>query len=189
MHTGEGSCDPTACSPAPRSNTPPRWRRADSSHTTGTSPVGYIRAHNVWIIGENLHWSTVEQSTPADTVRAWMVSPEHRKYLLKPRFRDLGVRVPRLMTRFRGPSGGRGRRFRTLGGVLVPRTERAWPPNPRGYTLASPSPDRTGGQITDRQPGADRDWAPGQSASPDPDPIRLNREPIQRPQRKTNRTA
>ena len=27
--------------------------------------------------------------------------------------------------------------------------------NPRGYTLASPSPDRTGGQITDRQPGAD----------------------------------
>ena len=28
-------------------------------------------------------------------------------------------------------------------------------------------PDRTGGQITDRQPGADTDWAPGESASPD----------------------
>ena len=58
-------------------------------------------------------------------------------------------------------AGGGRRRFRTLQGVLLPRTERAWPPNPRGYTLASPSPDRTGGQITDRQPGADRDWAPG----------------------------
>jgi hypothetical protein len=30
--------------------------------------IGYIRAHNVWIIGENLHLGTVGQSTPADTV-------------------------------------------------------------------------------------------------------------------------
>jgi uncharacterized protein YkwD len=57
--------------------------------------IGYIRAHNVWIIGENLHWGTVEQSTPADTVEARMVSPEHRKYLLKGRFRDLGVAAAR----------------------------------------------------------------------------------------------
>src|ERR1700754_3182449 len=34
-------------------------------------------------------------------------------------------------------------------------------------------PERTGGQTTDRQPGADTDWAPGQSASPDPDPYDL----------------
>jgi hypothetical protein len=82
-----------------------------------------------------------------------------------------------------------GRASRTLGGVRSPRMERAWPPNPRGYTLASPSPDRTGGQITDRQPGADTDRTPGESASPDPRPIPLNPEPIQRSQRRTNRTA
>jgi uncharacterized protein YkwD len=68
-----------------------------AGHPSGASPisrlrqVGYIRAHNVWIVGENLHWTTAEQSTPDDTVQAWMNSPEHRKYLLKRRFRDLGV--------------------------------------------------------------------------------------------------
>jgi hypothetical protein len=29
---------------------------------------------------------------------------------------------------------------RTLRGVRISRTERAWPQNPRSYTLASPSP-------------------------------------------------
>jgi hypothetical protein len=44
-----------------------------------------------WIVGENLHWTTAEESTPADVVQAWMESPLHRKYLLKAKFRDLGV--------------------------------------------------------------------------------------------------
>jgi uncharacterized protein YkwD len=66
-------------------------------HPVGATPIsrlrqiGYIRPHNVWIVGENLHWTTAEESTPADVVQAWMESPEHRKYLLKARFRDLGV--------------------------------------------------------------------------------------------------
>jgi uncharacterized protein YkwD len=66
-------------------------------HPAGATPVsrlrqiGYIRPHNVWIVGENLHWTTAEASTPADVVEAWMNSPLHRKYLLKSRFRDLGV--------------------------------------------------------------------------------------------------
>jgi uncharacterized protein YkwD len=72
-----------------------------AGHPSGASPVsrlrqiGYIRAHNVWIVGENLHWTTVEQSTAAEVVEAWMNSPEHRKYLLKGRFRDLGVAAVR----------------------------------------------------------------------------------------------
>jgi uncharacterized protein YkwD len=37
------------------------------------------------------YWTTAKQSTPADVVQAWMTSPEYRKYLLKRRFRDLGV--------------------------------------------------------------------------------------------------
>jgi uncharacterized protein YkwD len=66
-------------------------------HPIGATPVsrlrqiGYIHRGEVWIVGENLHWTTAEQSTPADVVEAWMDSPIHRKYLLKRRFRDLGV--------------------------------------------------------------------------------------------------
>jgi uncharacterized protein YkwD len=70
-------------------------------HPIGATPVsrlrqiGYIRRREVWIVGENLHWTTAEQSTPADVVAAWMNSPIHRKYLLKRRFRDLGVATVR----------------------------------------------------------------------------------------------
>lgn len=66
-------------------------------HPVGATPIsrlrqiGYIRPHNFWVVGENLHWTTAEHSTPAEVVQAWMNSPEHRKYLLKRRFRDLGV--------------------------------------------------------------------------------------------------
>lgn len=66
-------------------------------HPTGATPIsrlrqiGYIRRRNVWIVGENLHWTTAEHSTPADVVQAWMSSSIHRKYLLKRRFEDLGV--------------------------------------------------------------------------------------------------
>lgn len=87
-----------------------------------------------------------------------MTSPEHRKYLLKRRFRDLGVATIRGIPYdpsqtdgitvaseyvFRGPVmqiGVTNIRFRTLQGVPSPRTERAWPERPPGYTLASPSP-------------------------------------------------
>jgi uncharacterized protein YkwD len=57
--------------------------------------IDYIRPHHVWVIGENLHGTTVEHSTPAEVVQAWMNNPEHRKYLLKGRFRDLGVAAVR----------------------------------------------------------------------------------------------
>jgi uncharacterized protein YkwD len=66
-------------------------------HPSGATPVsrlrqiGYIPRHNVWMVGENLHWATGDHSTPAEVVQAWMNSPIHRKYLLKPRFQDLGV--------------------------------------------------------------------------------------------------
>jgi uncharacterized protein YkwD len=68
-----------------------------AGHSTGSTPiqrlrqVGYIRPQYVWIVGENLHWTTADHSTPADVVAAWMASPIHRMYLLKPRFEELGV--------------------------------------------------------------------------------------------------
>jgi uncharacterized protein YkwD len=57
--------------------------------------MGYIRPHYVWNVGENLHWTTAAASTPADVVAAWMASAIHRKYLLKPRFEELGVAAGR----------------------------------------------------------------------------------------------
>jgi uncharacterized protein YkwD len=72
-----------------------------AGHSTGSTPIerlreiGYIRPRYVWIVGENLHWTMAEQSTPADVVAAWMASPIHRMYLLKRRFEELGVAATR----------------------------------------------------------------------------------------------
>jgi uncharacterized protein YkwD len=66
-------------------------------HPIGATPisrlrqVGYIRPHHVWIVGENLHWTTGDHSTPSEVVSAWMASPIHRMYLLKRKFEELGV--------------------------------------------------------------------------------------------------
>jgi hypothetical protein len=53
--------------------------------------IAYIRRGYVWHVGENLRWSPGETSTPGGVVDAWMNSPIHRRYLLNPRFRELGV--------------------------------------------------------------------------------------------------
>jgi uncharacterized protein YkwD len=53
--------------------------------------IGYVRPGYVWIVGEDLRWSTPETSTPADILQLWLNSPTHRMYLLKPKFDELGV--------------------------------------------------------------------------------------------------
>jgi uncharacterized protein YkwD len=57
--------------------------------------IGYLRPGYVWIVGENLHWTTADRSSPADVVQAWMDSAVHRKYLLKRKFEELGVAARR----------------------------------------------------------------------------------------------
>jgi uncharacterized protein YkwD len=53
--------------------------------------IGYVRPDYVWIVGEDLRWSTPETSTPAEILQLWLNSPKHRIYLLKPKFDELGV--------------------------------------------------------------------------------------------------
>jgi uncharacterized protein YkwD len=53
--------------------------------------IGYVRPGYVWVVGEDLRWSTPETSTPADIVLMWLNSPIHRFYLLKPKFDELGL--------------------------------------------------------------------------------------------------
>jgi uncharacterized protein YkwD len=70
-------------------------RRTGSTVIGRLREMGYIRRGYLWSVGENLHWTTAELSTPADVVRAWMDSAIHRKYLLNPNFEELGVAAER----------------------------------------------------------------------------------------------
>jgi uncharacterized protein YkwD len=68
-----------------------------AGHPNASTPIGrlrqigYVRSGYVWVVGEDLRWSTPEASTPADILEFWMGSPIHRMYLLKPKFDELGV--------------------------------------------------------------------------------------------------
>src|SRR5215210_65271 len=44
-------------------------------------------------VGENLGWGEEDESTPAEMVRLWMASPGHRRNLLNPRYREIGIGV------------------------------------------------------------------------------------------------
>ena len=53
--------------------------------------IGYVRPGYVWVVGEDLRWSTPETSSPGNIVQMWMNSPTHRFYLLKAKFDEVGV--------------------------------------------------------------------------------------------------
>jgi uncharacterized protein YkwD len=71
------------------------------SHTSPTGAtmvdrlrsVGYARPDRAWSVGEALAWGVAKRATPAATVAAWMASPPHRRLLLDPAFRDIGIGV------------------------------------------------------------------------------------------------
>jgi uncharacterized protein YkwD len=45
-----------------------------------------------WLVGENLMWRS-PSFAPSDAVEAWLVSKPHRRNLLDPHWRDVGVAV------------------------------------------------------------------------------------------------
>ena len=56
--------------------------------------AGYLsRAATDWLVGENLAWATGAAATPRQLVAAWMASPGHRRNILEPSFRDVGIGV------------------------------------------------------------------------------------------------
>jgi uncharacterized protein YkwD len=46
-----------------------------------------------WLVGENLAWARGSAATPRGIVAQWMASPGHRRNILEPAFRDVGVGV------------------------------------------------------------------------------------------------
>jgi uncharacterized protein YkwD len=51
------------------------------------------RSTTPWIVGENLAWARGSAATPRSIVAQWMASPGHRRNILEPAFRDIGVGV------------------------------------------------------------------------------------------------
>ena len=47
-------------------------------------------AHGYWSVGENLLWSSPTVDAPS-ALRLWMASPEHRKNILTPSWREIGI--------------------------------------------------------------------------------------------------
>lgn len=58
------------------------WKRI--THWYGSTGYSY------WTVGENLLWSSPDVD-PASALRLWMASPEHRKNILNPAWREIGV--------------------------------------------------------------------------------------------------
>jgi uncharacterized protein YkwD len=57
--------------------------------------AGYLASAHTWLVGENLGWGWGASASPGRIVQAWMHSPEHRKILLRPSYREVGVGVVR----------------------------------------------------------------------------------------------
>jgi uncharacterized protein YkwD len=55
--------------------------------------AGYLSSVHRWLVGENLAWGWGASGSPGGIVKAWLRSPEHRKILLRPSYREIGVGV------------------------------------------------------------------------------------------------
>jgi uncharacterized protein YkwD len=73
-------------------------RFGELSHTPGGvtfrhvfDRCGYIAGATYWFVGENLAYGRSELGTPAKIMATWLTSPEHRRNLLNPSFRETGL--------------------------------------------------------------------------------------------------
>ncbi len=55
--------------------------------------TGYIDPSRFWRVGETITWGTGAGSSPSAAVRGWMHSPPHRKIILTPVFRSVGLGI------------------------------------------------------------------------------------------------
>ena len=61
---------------------------------TRIEATGYLNNGNLsYIIGENIAWGTLDLSTPAAIVNAWVNSPDHLANILQPDYTDSGLAV------------------------------------------------------------------------------------------------
>lgn len=53
----------------------------------------YLDGRFSWRVGENLAWGSGRLGTPRRIVRSWMESAGHRRNMLDPRYREIGIGV------------------------------------------------------------------------------------------------
>jgi uncharacterized protein YkwD len=75
--------------------------RSGGTPTSRVAGTGYLRTGDSWVVGENIAWE--QRRRPRAVESSWMRSPGHRRVLLSPRFRELGIGVATS-----SPQGGRG---------------------------------------------------------------------------------
>jgi uncharacterized protein YkwD len=74
----------------------------------------YVPRGASWTLGENIGWGTESLAQPIALVKAWMNSPGHRRNILNPRFREIGIGiVPGVPVRDRGLDGQAGATYTT----------------------------------------------------------------------------
>jgi uncharacterized protein YkwD len=66
----------------------------------GLTPLGRVKdtgyipsSEDGYIVGENIAWGTLDFSTPAAVVKAWVASPEHLANILESHYRDTAIGV------------------------------------------------------------------------------------------------
>lgn len=64
-----------------------------STMTARIRSTSYLHGTRGWSIGENLAWGAGSAGSPARIVAAWMRSPGHRRNILDPTFREIGIGV------------------------------------------------------------------------------------------------
>jgi uncharacterized protein YkwD len=55
--------------------------------------AGYLRGYPSWQVGENLAWGSGTNSSARQIVLAWMNSPDHKRNVLDPSYRQAGLAV------------------------------------------------------------------------------------------------
>jgi uncharacterized protein YkwD len=63
------------------------WRRVETHYAS--------RGYGYWSVGENLLWKSPAVD-PTEAVRMWLESPPHRKNLLAPQWREIGLSAVRV---------------------------------------------------------------------------------------------
>ena len=66
-----------------------------STPTSRVARTSYLRGASTWALGEDIAWGSGTDATPAAIVAAWMASAPHRRNILDPGFRDVGIGVRR----------------------------------------------------------------------------------------------
>jgi uncharacterized protein YkwD len=55
--------------------------------------TGWMPRRHRWYVGETLAWGWGERAEPAIVVAAWLRSPSHRRVVLDPRYRRVGIGI------------------------------------------------------------------------------------------------